>query len=142
MIAYSTRFLILQVLCFVIAMIHAWVQPYIEDKLNSLDQSILLIALMIVSLNVGIPFTSLNHNEVMNDAIVAILAMLPLIVFVGFLLSSTAIGRLFWQKITREDVNRPRDGSTLRSASHAYVYFIMCLHTYYQEFIIFVRESI
>ena len=118
MIAYSTRFLILQVLCFVIAVIHAWAQPYRDDKLNSLDQTILLIAMMIVSLNVGITFTSLNHNEIMNDVIVAILAMLPLIVFVGFLLSSTAIGSLLWQKITRKNVNRPRDGSTLRSASH------------------------
>ena len=119
MITYNNRFLILQVLCFVIAVIQAWVQPYKEDKLNSLDQTILLIALMIVSLNVGIPYTSLSHNEIMNDAIVAILAMLPLIVFAGFLLSSTAIGRLLWQKITREVVNRPHDGSTLRLASHA-----------------------
>ena len=122
MIAYSTRFLILQVFCFVIAMIHAWLQPYKESKLNSLDQTILLIALMIVSLNVSIPFTSLNHNKVMNDhTIVAILAMLPLIIFVGFLLSSTAIGTLIWQKITRKDVNRPRRGSTLRLVSHVYL---------------------
>ena len=120
MIAYSTRFLILQMLCFVFAVIHAWVQPYRDDKLNSLDQTILLIALMIVSLNVSIPFTSLNHNEMMNDAIVAILAILPLVVFVGFLLSSTAIGRLLWQKITRKNVNRPRDDSIVRSASHVY----------------------
>ena len=118
MITYSTRFLILQMLCFVIAVIHAWAQPYKEDKLNSLDQTILLIALMIVSLNVSIPYTSLSHDEIMNDAIVAILAMLPLIVFVGFLLSSTAIGRTLWQKIIRKGVNHPRDGSTLRSASH------------------------
>ena len=103
-------------LCFVIAVIHAWVQPYKEDKLNSLDQTILLIALMIVSLNISIPYTSLSHDEIMNDAIVAILAMLPLIVFVGLLLSSTAIGRTLWQKITREG---PHDGSTLRSESHA-----------------------
>ena len=125
MITYSTRFLILQVLCFVIAVIQVWVQPYKEDKLNSLDQTILLIALMIVSLNVGIPYTSLSHNEIMIDAIVAILAMLPLIVFAGFLLSSTAIGRLLWQKITREVVNGPRDGSTLRLASRACMYMLL-----------------
>jgi len=99
-------------------MIHAWLQPYKEDKLNSLDQTILLIALMIVSLNVGIPFTSLNADKEGNDSIVATLALLPLILFVGFLLSSTAVGRLLWQKITCcDNVNHHH----MRSTSCAYL---------------------
>ena len=115
MVAYDTRFLMLQVLCFLIAMIHAWFQPYKESKLNSLDQTILLIALMIVSLNVGIPFTSLNRSNIMNDTIVAVLAFLPLILFIGFLLTSTSIAKFVWQKLTCRDANRPRRGNSLRS---------------------------
>ena len=113
MIQYNIRFLLLQILSFIIAMIHAWLQPYRENKLNSLDQIILLIALMIVSLNVGIPCTSLHTSIEISDSIVAILALLPLILFIGFLLSSTALGRLLWQKITCKNTNRRR-GSTVR----------------------------
>ena len=114
MIQYNIRLFLLQILCFLIAMIHAWLHPYKENKLNSLDQTTLLIALMIVSLSVGIPDTSLNASVEMNDSIVAFLAFLPLIMFVGFLLSSTALGRLLWQKITCNKVNLHHRGSTLR----------------------------
>ena len=114
MIQYNIRLFLLQILCFLIAMIHAWLHPYKENKLNSLDQTTLLIALMIVSLSVGIPDTSLNASIEMNDSIVAFLAFLPLIMFVGFLLSSTALGRLLWQKITCNKVNLHHRGSTLR----------------------------
>ena len=117
MIQYSTRFLILQIFCFTIAMIHAWLQPYKENKLNSHDQTILLIALMIVSLSAGVAYTSLNGNTEMNDSIVAILALLPLVLFVGFMLSSTALGRLLWQKLACNTVNFSRHGSTVRSVS-------------------------
>ena len=116
MIQYNIRFLLLQILSFIIAMIHAWLQPYNENKLNSFDQIILLIALMIVSLNVGIPCTSLHTSIEMSDSIVAILALLPLILFIGFLLSSTTLGRLLWQKITCNSITRHR-GSTVRSVS-------------------------
>ena len=116
MIPYNIRFLLLQFLSLIIAMIHAWLQPYKENKLNSLDQIILLVALMIVSLNVGIPCTSLHTSIEMSDSIVAILAVLPLILFIGFLLSSTALGRLLWQKITCKSTNRRR-GSTVRSVA-------------------------
>jgi len=99
-------------------MIHVWLQPYKEDKLTSLDQTILLIALMIVSLNVGIPFRSLNADKEANDSIVATLALLPMVLFVGFLLSSTAAGRLLWQKITCcNNVNHHH----MRSASCVYL---------------------
>lgn len=121
-VPFSTRFLLLQVLCFIIAVIHAWLQPYKESKLNSLDQTILLIALMIVSLNVGIPFTSLDASEEVNDSTVAILALLPLVLFVGFLLASTTLGRKLWQKITCHNaVNHPRRNSaSVRSALMCY----------------------
>ena len=113
MIQYNIRFLLLQILSFIIAMIHAWLQPYRENKLNSLDQTILLIALMIISLNVGIPCTSLHTRIEMSDSFVAILALLPLILFIGFILSSTALGRLLWQKLTCKSTSRRR-GSTVR----------------------------
>ena len=117
MIQYSTRFLILQIFCFTIAMIHAWLQPYKENKLNSHDQTILLITLMIVSLSAGVAYTSLNGNTEMNDSIVAILALLPLVLFVGFMLSSTALGRLLWQKLACNTVNVSHHGSAVRSVS-------------------------
>ena len=83
----NMRFYILQVVCFIIAAVHAWLQPYKDDKLNSLDQMILLVLLMVVSLNVGIPFTSLDAKIVANDVTVLLFAVLPLITFIIFLFS-------------------------------------------------------
>jgi len=87
MVSYNNRFFVLQVVCFLIAMVHAWLQPYKDDKLNSLDQMILLVALMIVSLNIGIPFTSLDADKKANDSVIIIFVLLPLMLFVGHLLS-------------------------------------------------------
>ena len=83
----NTRFYILQVVCFVIAAVHAWLRPYKDDKLNSLDQMILLVALMVVTLNIGIPFTSLDAKKIVNDVIVLLFALLPLVTFIIFILS-------------------------------------------------------
>ena len=119
-VSYSNRFFVLQVVCFLIAMAHAWLQPYKDDKLNSLDQMILLVALMIVSLNIGIPFTSLDANKRANDFVIIILALLPLVLFVGHLLSSVLARKLPCGKTDREATE-----SLLRLDN--YVVICMCL---------------
>jgi len=88
MLEINYRYLMLQILCLIIAIVHAWVQPYKNSGLNSLDLSILLIMLMIVSLNVGTTYSVLLGSVVANELIVAALISLPLIMFITFLLYS------------------------------------------------------
>ena len=78
----NTSFFIIQVVCFLIAAMHAWLQPYGDDNLNSLDELILLVALMVVSLNIGVPFTSLDAKKIANDAVIILFSMLPLVTFI------------------------------------------------------------
>ena len=104
MLKPSSRFLMLQTLCLVIAMIHAWVQPYKKNGLNSLDLSILLIMLMIVSLNIGAPYALIFDSNVANDLIIAILMLLPLMMFIGFLLYSNNFCKgILFQRIPHQN---------------------------------------
>ena len=89
------RYLILQILCLIFAIVHAWVQPYKNNGLNSLDLSILLIMLMIVSLNVGATYSVLLGSIAANELILAVLIMLPLIMFVTLLLYSSNLCKDF-----------------------------------------------
>ncbi|XP_065915674.1 uncharacterized protein [Dysidea avara] len=107
----GNRYLVLQILCLVIILIHAWVQPYKNSVLNSLDLSILVIMLTIVSLNVGAPYAVLLGNSTANDLIVAILILLPVIMFTGFLVHSNNFCRGILLGQTRNDyisLQRPR----------------------------------
>jgi len=90
MVELSNRYLMLQILCLVIIMIHVWVQPYKDPGLNSLDLSTLLVMLVLISLNVyaGAMYTTL-YVIAPNDFIVIALVLLPLIMFVGFLFYSS-----------------------------------------------------
>ena len=95
MLELNYRYLILQMLCLVIAMVHAWVQPYKNSGLNSLDLSILLIMLMIMSLNIGTTYSILLGSVAANELIVAALILLPLIMFITFLLYSNNFCKYF-----------------------------------------------
>ena len=48
---------VLLVVCSAIAMLHAWIQPYVKEKLNSLDEVVLISAVVIVGIN-GSTFSS------------------------------------------------------------------------------------
>ena len=84
---YVTSYFILQVLCFIVTVLHVLLQPYKHNTgINSLDHIILLITVMVVSLNTNNLFTSLGVDKAVNDFIVAVFVLLPLISFIGFLL--------------------------------------------------------
>ena len=86
-IEYVTSYFILQVLCFIVAVLHILLQPYRNDTgVNSLDHIILLITVMVVSLNTNNLFTSLGSDKAVNDFIVTLFVLLPLITFIGFLI--------------------------------------------------------
>ena len=86
-IEYVTSYFILQVLCFIVTVLHVLLQPYKHNTgINSLDHIILLITVMVVSLNTNNLFTSLGVDKAVNDFIVAVFVLLPLISFIGFLL--------------------------------------------------------
>ena len=123
MLKPSSRFLMLQILCLVIAMIHAWVQPYKNSGLNSLDLSILLIMLMIVSLNVGAPYALIFDSNVANDLIIAALVSLPLIMFIGFLLYSNNFCRgILFQRAHHQYVQLRRLVHKSLPIVHLYLY--------------------
>ena len=83
---YLTSYFVLQILCFIVAVVHILLRPYRDDKVNSLDHIILLIAVMVVSLNTNNLFISLSADKALNDFIVIMFVLLPLISFIGFLL--------------------------------------------------------
>ena len=84
-VEYVTSFFVLQVLCFVVTMMQIILRPYKDDAVNSLDPIILLIAVMIVSLNTNSLFISLSTDTAVNDFIIAMFVLLPLMSFIGFL---------------------------------------------------------
>ena len=84
-VEYVTSFFVLQVLCFVVAVMHILLRPYKDDTVNSLDHIILLNAVMVVGLNTNSLFVSLSTDRAVNDFVVAMFVLLPLISFIGFL---------------------------------------------------------
>ena len=97
-VKYVTSYYLLQILCFVITAVQIMLRPYKDDAMNSLDPIFLLIAVMVVSLNTNYLFIFLSTDEAINDLIVAILVLLPLITFIGFLLLT------FKEKFSRLEV--------------------------------------
>ena len=85
-VEYVTGYFVLQVLCFILVVVHIILRPYEDDKVNSLDNIILLIAVMVVGLNTNNLFTSLSADKAVNDFIVVMFVLLPLISFIGFIL--------------------------------------------------------
>ena len=80
---------VLLVVCAAIAMLHAWIQPYVKEKLNSLDEVILISAVVIVGIN-GSTFSS----EVLSKLIIGFV-FFPLLSFAWFsLLSLSTLKRL------------------------------------------------
>jgi len=90
---YVTSYFVLQILCFIVAMVHIVLRPYKDDMVNSLDHMILLIAMLVVSLNTNNLFISLSMDKVNIDVIVAMLVLLPLIIYIGFLLFTSYLRR-------------------------------------------------
>ena len=64
----------LQTACVVIAMLHMWIQPYIDNFLNAFDGVVLLTIILVVNANT---FTFLSS---VTSVIIIILVLLPLIV--------------------------------------------------------------
>ena len=85
-VEYVTSYFVLQILCFIVAVVHILLRPYKDDKVNSLDHIILLIAVIVVGLNTNDLFISLSADKALNDFIVIMFVLLPLISFIGFLL--------------------------------------------------------
>ena len=77
---YDQMNFVLLIVCAVIAMLHAWIQPYAKEGLNSLDEVILVSLIVIVGLS-GAAFNS----EVLAKMIMGFV-FFPLFCFVGFLL--------------------------------------------------------
>ena len=99
MLKPTDRYLLLQTLCLIILMVHIWVQPYKVAYLNSLDASTLVCLLIIISLNMETQSTTLHDTTWGNDLIVSIMALFPLITFIGYLLySSCFCGRTSFQR--------------------------------------------
>ena len=84
---YEQMNFVLLVVCAVIAMLHAWIQPYAKEGVNSLDEVILVSLVVIVGLN-GAAFSS----EVLAKMIMGFV-FFPLFCFIGFLLLYTSIKR-------------------------------------------------
>ena len=76
---------VLLVICAAIAMLHAWVQPYVKDKLNSLDEVVLISAVVIVGIN-GSTFSS----DTLSKLIIGFV-LFPLLSFALFILHSLNI---------------------------------------------------
>ena len=80
----------LQTICIIIVSIHIWVQPYKNEKLNTLDGMILLILVLVVNLNF---FTLPRYQTII---IVVTLVFFPL------LLSCFIYGIIFFKKKTAD----------------------------------------
>ena len=86
---YEQMNFVLLVVCAVIAMLHAWIQPYAKEGINSLDEVILVSLVVIVGLN-GAAFSS----EVLAKMIIGFV-LFPLFCFIGFLLLHSSMkGRI------------------------------------------------
>ena len=83
---YYNRLFMLNVVCIVIAMIHASVSPYKSGNLNNLDGIILLTIVLTVNVNTAMSYTTFLS---INTEIVVVLVIFPLIAFSGFVLMST-----------------------------------------------------
>ena len=87
----TDRYLLLQMLCLIILMVHVWIQPYKDACLNSLDASTLVSMLIIISLNIETQSTTLHDSTWGNDLVISILVLFPLITFIGYLLYSSCV---------------------------------------------------
>ncbi|XP_065905945.1 uncharacterized protein [Dysidea avara] len=70
---------VLLVVCSAIAMLHAWIKPYVKENLNSLDEVILISAVVIVGIN-GSTFSS----EILTKLIIGFV-FFPLLSFAWFI---------------------------------------------------------
>ena len=70
----------LQTTCVIIAIIHGWVQPYKNNFLNGLDETILLILVLVVNLNV---FSSLSFIPTNYFSVVLVILPLLLLCFIA-----------------------------------------------------------
>ena len=105
----TDRYLLLQMLCLIILMVHIWIQPYKDACLNSLDASTLVSMLIIISLNIETQSTTLHDNTWGNDLVISILVLFPLITFIGYLLYSSCVCEsTLFQRSRRGYVTLPR----------------------------------
>ena len=73
---YYNMLYYLQTACLIIAMIHAYIQPYESSRLNGLDTVILLILVLVVNVNT---FPSFSHS--VSSGLSVTLVILPLLLF-------------------------------------------------------------
>ena len=91
---YKQMDFVLLVVCAAIAMLHALIQPYAKESLNSLDEIILVSSIVMVGLN-----EATLGSEVLGKMITAFV-FFPLLCFAGVLLLHSSIKRrivfVFW----------------------------------------------
>ena len=73
---YYTMLYYLQTTCLIIAMIHAYIQPYKSNRLNGLDGVILLILVLVVNVN-----TFPSFSQSVSSGLSVALVILPLLLF-------------------------------------------------------------
>ena len=115
----TDRYLLLQMLCLIILMVHVWVQPYKDTCLNSLDASTLISMLMIVSLNIETESTTLHDSIWSNDLVISILVLFPIVTFIGYLLYSSCLCKNTWFQRSRHSY------VTLQRLVHVVKMFLM-----------------
>lgn len=79
----------LQTACVIIAMIHAYIQPYGSDRLNGLDTMILLILVLVVNVN-----TFPSFSQSVSSGLSVTLIILPLLLFC-FTIIRNILGRCY-----------------------------------------------
>ena len=82
---YYNRLFTLNVMCIVIAMIHASVMPYKNNNLNALDEIILLAIIFVVNFSNGFSYTTFNDA---NSELTIAIVIFPLIVFAVYIIKS------------------------------------------------------
>ena len=83
----------LQMTCIIIVLIHTWIQPYRNEKLNALDGVILLIMVLVVNLNLFTFSTS------------SIIAIITIVIATPLLLSCFVYATIFFTKNATEPQN-------------------------------------
>ena len=82
---YEQMNFVLLVVCAAIAMLHAWIQPYAKEGLNSLDEIILVSSVVMVGLS-----EATFSSEVLGKMITAVV-FFPILCFAGFLFLHSSI---------------------------------------------------
>lgn len=114
---YYNRLFLLNVVCIIVAMVHAIVMPYKNSNLNALDEIILLTIIFIINLNTGFSYTVFYAA---NTELIIAVVIFPLIAFAGYIVVSLKCNLFCKQKDNPDyislvnsyaednDVSRPR----------------------------------